>query len=233
MRDLLRAGARGRRQRSPRARRGDPARRRGPRGVHRPARLRAGHGAIPRVRRSRGRARGLGRDVRHRRDDGGNDVRRASRQLAARGADLAAHDGRDQCAEHRRDGPDRVRRSAVRCRSRCRRADLALVRGDRAHVETGPQFRLPDHVGAHLWSARTLAHADGLRADGSRRRAVVLRAVPARHAAVAQVLPVDRRKRRAGREGRGRSRGRGEELCARRRCSCTSSRRASSGPTCS
>ncbi len=41
-----------------------------------------GHGAVPGFRRPRRRARGLGRDVRHRRDDGRDDLRRAPLQLA-------------------------------------------------------------------------------------------------------------------------------------------------------
>ena len=133
--------------------------------------------------------RGLRRDVRHRSDDGRDDLRRAPLQLAQGRAVVARdHGGRERRlhAGARRHGV----RGAAFCGGRRRgRTDLAVVRRDRAHSQTRPQFRLPDHVGADLRRLRPARDADGLSARGTHGRAVVLCAVPAGHAAVAQVLP--------------------------------------------
>ena len=123
---------------------------------------------------------------------------------------VARDHGRRQRRVHA--GPRRrgVRRPAFRSGCRRRRADLAVVRRHWSDSSTRPQFRLPDHVGADLRRLRPARDADGLSGRGVRGRAVVLRAVPADHAAMAQVLPGVGREHRTGGEGRGRSSGLGE-----------------------
>ena len=118
--------------------------------------------------------------------------------------------------------------------SRRRRADLALVRGHRSHSQPGPQFRLPDHVGADVRRLRPAADADGLsRLRGSTGVLWFFALFPLITLPWLRYFPVSGENTAQVEKDAVDLRGLGEGLRARGDVRCTSSPRAWSGPTCS
>ena len=154
--------------------------------------LRAGPGAESRFRRAQRRIRRVDRSVGDHAHHPVDDVLLAALQLAQRDLGLAAAGRSQQRLVHRRTRQTPIPAAAFPRWRRCGQPHLPQLHYSRAHRASGPQFRLPDHVGAAVRRGRVVSDAGRIRLQWNDRRARVFRRVPADGAAARAGVPAKR-----------------------------------------